>query len=166
MLNLSRVFALAAFISLAFSWPALARTDRTFAEIYTDCGIGAMISPKNDAVAAVTNVTWDLGTTAISSNISSPDSCVGGKGRLVGFIYNSYDHLEKNLASGSGTYLETLIVLAKYDVRSEQDRQVRIKTLRDGFADLAANPNYTDQTRYEKAKALYDLVSEQVSETV
>jgi len=84
---------------------------------------------------------------------------------VVGFIYNSYDHLEKNLASGSGTYLETLIVLAKYDVRSEQDRQARIKTLRDGFADLAENPDYSHRSRYEKAEALYELVSEQVKET-
>ena len=166
MLNASRVFALAMFVSLAFSQPAWASKDRTFAEIYTDCGIGAIISPRNDAVAAVTNVTWDLGTTAISSNISSPDSCVGGKGRLVAFIHDSYDHLEKNLASGSGTYLETLIVLAGYDVRSDEDRQARIKTLRDGFTELAANPGYTDQNRYEKARALYELVSEQVSETV
>lgn len=162
MMNAGKICALVAFAALAFPQPAMART---FAEIYTDCGIGAMIAPNNDAVATVTNVTWDLGTTAISSNISSPDSCVGGKGRLAAFIHDSYDHLEKNLASGSGTYLETLIVLAGYDVRSEEDRQARIKTLRDGFTELAANPGYTDQNRYEKAKALYELVSEQVSET-
>lgn len=162
MLNLSRVFALAAFVLLAFSQPALARD---FAEIYTDCGIGAMIAPRNDAVATVTNVTWDLGTTAISSNISSPNTCVGGKARLASFIHDSYGDLERNLASGSGSSLDALIVLAGYDVRTEKDRQARVKTLRDGFTRIVADPGYTEKNRYEKAKALYDLVSEQVSET-
>ena len=160
--NAGKIFALVGFVALAFPQPALARD---FAEIYTDCGIGAMIAPSNDAVATVTNVTWDLGTTAISSNISSPDACVGGKARLASFIHNSYDDLERNLASGSGSHLDALIVLAGYDVRTEKDRQARVETLRDGFAGIVADPGYTEKNRYEKAKALYDLVSEQVSET-
>ncbi len=46
---------------LMFSQPVSARE---FADIFTECGIGAMIAPNNEAVAAVTNVTWDCGTTA------------------------------------------------------------------------------------------------------
>jgi hypothetical protein len=59
---------------------------REFAEIYTECGLGAMIAPRTPAVAAVTNVTWDLGTTAVTSNISSPDTCQGGKEKTAAFI--------------------------------------------------------------------------------
>ena len=162
MMNVGKISALIAFAALAFPQPAMART---FAEIYTDCGIGAMIAPSNDAVATITNVTWDLGTTAISSNISSPDSCAGGKQRLAAFIHDSYNELERNLASGSGSHLDALIVLAQYDVRTEKDRQVRVKTLRDGFTKIVADPGYTQKNRYEKAKALYELVTEQVSET-
>lgn len=51
-----------------------AKKKRAFADIYTECGLGTMIAPKNAAVAAVTNVTWDLGTTAISSDDSSEDA--------------------------------------------------------------------------------------------
>jgi len=47
-----------------------------------------MIAPIN---VAVTNVTWDLGTTAISSDISSQDSCQGGKVKVRVFINNSYE---------------------------------------------------------------------------
>ena len=163
---LTRVVALAAVVSLAFLQPAwAARKDRTFAEIYTDCGIGAIISPRNDAVAAVTNVTWDLGTTAISSHLTSPDACAGGKERLAAFIHDSYNELERNLASGSGSHLDALIVLAGYDVRTENDHRTYVKRLRDGFTEIVADHGYTERNRYEKAKALYDLVTEQVSET-
>lgn len=64
---------------LAFAQPASARE---FADIYTDCGLGALIAPNNGAVAAVTNVTWDSGTTAVSSDASSAESCKGGKKSL------------------------------------------------------------------------------------
>ncbi len=74
---------LALSVSITFASFAMARE---FAEIYTDCGLGAMIAPRTPAVAAVTNVTWDLGTTAISSNISSPDSCMGGQAKMAAFI--------------------------------------------------------------------------------
>jgi len=74
------LFAVAA-AAFCFAQSASARE---FADIYTECGLGAMIAPNNAAVAAVTNVTWDLGTTAISSNASSADSCKGGKTKTRG----------------------------------------------------------------------------------
>lgn len=41
------------------------------------CGIGAMIFNDNETAAAISNVIWDLGTTALSSKISSQESCEG-----------------------------------------------------------------------------------------
>ena len=131
---------------------------REFAEIYTDCGIGGMIAPRSDAVAAVTNVTWDLGTTAISSNISSPDSCSGGKAEEAAFIYESYDSLVVDLASGHGAYLDGLAALAGYEGK---ERQRFIAALRSGFAGLVAAPDYPEQDRYAKSEALYNLVNAQ-----
>lgn len=163
MLTSRKALAFAAFVSLAFSQPAFARS---FGEIYEECGIGAMIAPESPAVAAVTNVTWDLGTTAIMSNISSPDTCVGGKEeKLAAFIHDSYNDLERNLASGSGTHLDALIVLAGYDVRTARDRQACVDKLRDGFTEIVSDAGYTQKNRYEKAKALYELVIQQMSET-
>ena len=34
------------------------------------CGIGAMIFDDNGAAAAISNIIWDLGTTALSTKIS------------------------------------------------------------------------------------------------
>ena len=131
---------------------------RDFAEIYTDCGIGGMIAPRSDAVAAVTNVTWDLGTTAISSNISSPDSCSGGQAEKAAFIHDSYDALEIDLASGHGTYLDALAALAGHEGQAQQHF---IAAVRAGFTKLVAAPDYHEQNRFAKAEALYNLVNEQ-----
>ncbi len=155
MFNAIKISAIAVLTLLVFSQPVMARE---FADIYTDCGIGAMIAPNNGAVAAVTNVTWDLGTTAISSNISSPDSCMGGQERTAAFIHGSYEYLEQDLARGCGTYLDALMVLAGYD---SQTKQEGIKALRNDFAKVVSEPGYTDKNSFEKAKALYGLVYKQ-----
>ena len=76
-------------LTLAFAASLLlaqAAGAREFADIYTDCGLGALIAPRTPAVAAVTNVTFDLGTTAIISNVSSPETCQGGKALAAAFI--------------------------------------------------------------------------------
>lgn len=152
MLNRFKIFVMAVFVLLMLSQPAMSRE---FADIYSDCGIGAMIAPRNSGVAGATNITWDSGTTAISSNISSPDTCNGGQEKMAAFIYDSYDSIEKDLASGSGTYLDTLTALTGYT----PDVQQKFKeALRNDFAKMVANSNYTDQSRFEKAEAFYNLI--------
>ncbi|HBR13976.1 MAG TPA: hypothetical protein DD723_00320 [Candidatus Omnitrophica bacterium] len=135
-----------------YSQPAMSRE---FADIYTECGIGAMIAPRNETVAAITNVTWDWGTTAISSNISSPDTCKGGQEKTAAFIHDSYEHLEKDLASGHGTYLDTLTALTGCDANGQQEF---VEALRLEFTKVVGDSSYTDKSRLEKAEALYNLV--------
>ena len=147
-----KTLAMVAFTLAAFSQPAMARE---FADIYEECGLGALIAPHNPAVAAVTNVTWDSGTTAITSNISSPSTCQGGQEKTAAFINDSYEFLENDLASGNGTYLDTLMVLAGVDAQS---RQQFSKTLRADFAELVSRTDYSSLNRFEKAGALYNLV--------
>ena len=128
---------------------------REFADIYTECGLGAMIAPRNSAVAAITNVTSDLGTTAISSNISSPDSCQGGQGRTAAFINKAYESLEANLAGGNGKYLDTLAALAVTDPLARQSFK---DALRKDFAEAVAVPGYLSKSRFEREQMLYNLV--------
>jgi len=128
---------------------------REFADIYTECGLGAMIAPKNEAVAAVTNVTWDLGTTAISSNISSEDTCQGGKAKVAAFINDSYENIEKDLASGNGKYLETLATLAKNDTQTKEEF---ITTLRSKFTTIVSTNDYNNLSTYQKSEKLYNTI--------
>jgi Protein of unknown function (DUF3015) len=156
-----KVSCLSLLLLFAFSQPSIAENKREFADIYSDCGLGALIAPKNSGVAAATNVIWDSGTTAISSNISSPESCEGGKEKVAAFIYDSYESIEKDLASGSGTHLDALLVLVGYDF---QENPQFIDTLRQDFATMVVEKNYFSNTRFEKAENLYNLVQKQAGE--
>lgn len=144
------IIAAAACAALAMTQDAEARE---FADIYTECGLGAMIAPNNEAVAAVTNVTWDLGTTAISSNASSPDTCQGGGARSAALIYRTYPELERDIANGQGEHLDALVALLEVEAADDF-----VASLRPAFAKLVADADYTGTSREEKAAALYDLV--------
>ncbi len=147
---LKKIAAVAAVLGL-FAGAAQARE---FADIYTECGLGAMIAPNNGVVAAITNVTWDLGTTAISSNASSADTCSGGKKKVAALLVNSYAQVETDLAKGEGEHLAALSVAA-----CGADSQRFHVALRQEFAALVAQPGYAAQGRVEKASALYDATA-------
>ena len=156
MSKVMRFTVLGALAFLVYVQPAMARE---FADIYTECGLGAMIAPRNTAVAAVTNVTWDSGTTAISSNITSPDTCNGGQPKTAAFIHNSYKSIESDLASGSGTYLDTLASLSGCP---SQDQSKLKAALRQDFAKAVAEPGYSNKSSFEKAELLYNLLYKNV----
>lgn len=146
----------AAAVLLTAAQPAAARE---FADIYTECGLGAMIAPNNGAVAAVTNVTWDLGTTAISSNASSPESCQGAKPKKAAFVHDAYAQIEKDLARGAGQHLSALMTLSGCSAQAQPQLAV---ALRQDFAAVAARDGYVAQTRFQQAESLYNVVSQRI----
>ncbi|MCI5226499.1 MAG: DUF3015 domain-containing protein [Candidatus Electrothrix sp. AX2] len=147
--------ALSFSISLAF---AQTGTAREFADIYTDCGLGAIIAPRTPVVAAITNVTFDLGTTAVSSNISSPETCAGGRARMAAFVHDAYDSLEVELAAGEGKYLDSLTALAGIE---QKEKTAFIQDVRKQFAHSVAAPDYTQQTLFTKAENLYNILTQE-----
>lgn len=149
--------AVAVLSLLIFSQPSLARE---FADIYSECGLGAMIAPKNEGVAAVTNVTWDSGTTAISSDATTPQACKGGQEKTASFIYDAYEHLERDLASGDGQYLDTLIALSGC---TPESRDALGQALRIDFAQSVSALGYSHQNRFEQANGLYDLLYRRIN---
>lgn len=154
-------FAFAAFASAALlAATAPSAQAREFADIYTDCGIGAMIAPNNSAVAAVTNVTWDLGTTAVSSNATSPDTCQGGKVKKAAFIHDAYPQLAQDLSRGQGAHLQALVTLSG----CRADSQAALAhAVRADFAQLAAAPSYAEQSRFVQARNLFDAFNQRVA---
>lgn len=126
---------------------------REFADIYTECGLGALIAPTNTAVAAVTNVTWDLGTTAVSSNVSSAESCQGGKKKVVSLIHNAYPQLTADISKGQGSNLDALTVAAQ----CEQSAGTKFKTqVRYEFSRLVADEQ--NKSQLDKNEDLYGIV--------
>jgi len=152
---------LAVFISV-LGFVSTSAHGREFADIYTDCGLGALIAPTNDAVAAVTNVTFDLGTTAISSNASSEDTCNGGKEKAAAYIYKSYASLENDLAKGNGEHLSALYNMMSC---SSNSRQQLTGALRKDFSEVVSRADYASSTRYEKSEVIYDMVTTRINAT-
>jgi len=128
---------------------------REFADIYVQCGLGAMIAPNTPAVAAVTNVTWDLGTTAILSNATSPETCKGGSAKTAAFIHDSYTPIENDLAKGQGEYLDTLMATTDCDASAHAEIA---SAVREDFATVVAQPGYAERSRFEKAESLFNIV--------
>lgn len=152
---------LAASVTSLVAFSTGAQADRSFGEIYADCGLGALIAQgvkdesTGDIVAIVTNVTWDLGTTAVSSNITSPNSCARGNAKTAAFILKSYAQLEKDLALGNGRYLDALAEVVEV---APADRPAFAQAIRAEFAKQAASTDYEPQSRQKKAEQLYNIV--------
>jgi hypothetical protein len=150
-LTARRTFAVAITAAL-LAFPVQAKRD--FGQIFIECGLGGLMAPQTQWAAVVTNVTWDAGTTAITSESSSPESCKGGQAKTAMMIYEAFPTIETELAQGRGEHLDALITLAG---RSDAERAALIASLRAGFAKTVAEPEYASLTRYERAAAFYDL---------
>lgn len=147
-------------VALLGAQSAFAQDDgRTFGQIYTDCGLGAMIASNTPAVAAVTNVTWDLGTTAISSNATSPETCQGGKAETAALIYDVYPQLEQDLARGDGQHLDALLALTGCDASVHDQLATR---LRADLATTVSASGYEAQSRHERAATMHQQLYEHV----
>jgi len=129
--------------------PQLQAGDRSFGDIYKECGLGAMIFNDTPIAAAVSNIIWDLGTTAVSSNISSEENCKGGEAKVAAFISKSYDDLELEIASGEGKYVDTLATMT--------DKKVSV--IREEFAELVASNEYSTLSKTKKVEKLYNIVA-------
>jgi len=144
------------------TFSSASQAERSFGEIYTDCGLGALIAQgldnesTADVIAIISNVTWDLGTTAISSNLTSEGSCARGDAKTAAFIFKSYAQLEKELALGNGRYLDALTEIAQI---APENKQKFAKTIRAEFARQAASTSYEFLSRKEKAELLYSIVT-------
>ena len=131
-------------------------SERSFGQIYTQCGIGGLLtspipSPVQEPLAVISNIVWDLGTTAISSNISSDGTCAGKPEKVAAFISDSYDNLEKELAQGEGKYLDTLVSMTKPE---NVTKEAFVASIRTDFASVVAS----NDSKFNKAEALYKIV--------
>lgn len=131
-----------------------------FGFIYTACGLGGMIGSIVDnktasqVMAVITNITFDLGTTASISYYSSVDTCYNTKATTAAFIYQSYENLEKEIAMGEGDYFDALAALAADDQESVEQYKA---DLRKQFALIVADDSYTQLSRYEKVENLFGV---------
>lgn len=126
--------------------------------IFEECGIGALLFPRWAIGASVSNFTWDLGTTAATSGLTTPEACKGGSGQLASYIYKSYDLIEQDLAKGDGKYLDMLTLFSE---KTLEEKEAFIQAVRTKFRDaVASSSDYSSLTRMEKTQLMYDIVNE------
>lgn len=140
---------------LAMPNGATAQTTREAPNPWLDCGIGAMIFPDAnlEVAAAVSNIIWDWGTTAVISAASSPDTCAGMDNVATAmFIQYSFANLELETAKGEGEYLTALS-----DMVGCADASAFAGAVRSDFATMVAAPGYAQQSVSQKAEGYYTI---------
>ena len=140
---------------LSFASSSFAKEAKNIENIFEECGIGGALFPTWPIGASVSNVTWDLGTTAATSGLTTPDSCAGGKAKVASYIYKSYDSLEQDLAAGEGKYLDALAILTEKNLHEKGEF---LSELREKFLEVVENENYSSMTRVEKASVVFEIV--------
>ncbi len=118
---------------------------------YPDCGIGAALF-ENDTGATISNVIWDLGSTALTSATASPETCEGFNPDVASFIEKSYDRLVEETAQGQGDHLNTLMSIV--NVSMDKKEQV-IANLRAHMANIVASQSYFEADKVEKINIYY-----------
>jgi len=122
---------------------------------FSDCGIGAAIF-KNTAWAAVTsNITWDVGSTAITSATASPETCQKQNVETAQFILDTYDNLVEETAQGEGAHLTAMMNILGCDASVQSSVKSEIRS---GAATAVASDTYNDKNAVQKASDLYNVV--------
>ena len=154
--TMKKMFVLLGIAAMIFFAPnVFAKETKDMQGIFEECGIGALLFPKWPIGASVSNFTWDLGTTASTSGLTTPDACAGGKAKLAAYIYKTYDSIEKDLANGNGEHLDTLAHLAG---KNQHEKDSFILEVRHQFLQSVEKNNYSSMDQLEKAKAVYAIV--------
>jgi len=125
---------------------------------WVDCGIGAMIFTETGWAAVISNVIWDLGTTAVTSDYSSQNTCGSKKAQSAMFIGATYANLSDDLVKGDGKHLRALLDIRGCEVASQN---AIIDAVRPQFAQSLRDAGYAAQSPVAKAEAMYNLFEAQ-----
>ncbi len=134
-------------------------SSREFADVYSECGLGGMIfsgeSDSNVILAIISNVTWDLGTTAHSSNVSSAENCITRGSTSALFIMENLPQIEGDIAKGEGEHLAAAV--SSFGCESQLQSltsELQIKTIESIDTGV-----YAEFTELEKSAQIFDTIS-------
>lgn len=159
-MNLHRYFLAFAFVSAAIS-PTTSVADEEKLNPWTQCGIGAMIFSELPAAAVISNVIWDLGTTAVTSAAGSPHTCEGKDIRAAIFINETYANIEEETAIGKGAHVTAMLNIL--GCKSAAHEAI-IDSVRVDFSEVVSQSNYARLTREQKAQDYYFIVQSNLNE--
>jgi len=123
---------------------------------YRDCGLGAAIFPNHHIAAAISNVIWDLGTTAVTSATMSPETCSDVHAKTAKFIIDNYPNLIEDIAKGDGEHL--VAVLDIEGCASHAQASV-IADVRDSISQTISAASYAQKDLSGKASDYYSALT-------
>ena len=139
-------------LAAALIAPSVSAADNNI-NAWKQCGIGAMIFDQNGVAAAISNIIWDLGTTAVTSKLSSAENCNSGSAKTAMFIKQSYKNIIEETAQGEGEYITAMLDLLEV---SEENRVTTIAAVRNDMARLVSEDSYASKAQSEKAELYYN----------
>lgn len=127
-------------------------TGRSVEQIYKQCGIGgAIFGNSSEILAIISNVTFDLGTTAAISNSMSPETCQGGNVRAAVLIKEAFPSVEQDLAAGEGAHLSALANVASCD---------SVSAIRNDYGQYTQTTAYKQASQQQNVETLYRIVDQ------
>ncbi|MEE4246505.1 MAG: DUF3015 family protein [Kangiellaceae bacterium] len=153
------VKTLAATSLVLMSATSTAESGREGVNLYSDCGIGAALFPTAPVGAVISNIIWDVGTTATSTFISSPESCVDRSAQVVTLINDAYQNIEEETAIGAGAHITAMLDIMECDAAV---RKSLTSDIRDDFKLLVSASDYAEQTQKDKTINYFDTVANNV----
>ncbi|MGH1374389.1 MAG: DUF3015 family protein [Cellvibrionaceae bacterium] len=123
---------------------------------FSDCGIGAAIF-ENNVAAAISNVIWDVGTTAVTSATASPETCNGKEVEAAAFIFESYEDLVAESSVGEGEHLNSLMDILSVSDSAKADVVTEVRA---SLAALISDAAYSSQDSVQRAENFYNSVME------
>jgi len=156
----SAAIACALAVSAPFASAEGKKAPGTGPDPFSECGIGASLFKDTHWAAVTSNITWDLGTTAVTSATMSPETCSARKMQAAQFILDTYESLAEETAKGQGENLTAMLDI--YGCQQADQRGV-INAVRAEMATQVVSATYTQQTNIEKAATYYNAVSSAAS---
>jgi hypothetical protein len=117
---------------------------------WQDCGLGAMVFPDNGVAAAISNVIWDLGTTAVTSASASEDNCNATRVQTARFVTESLPNLEEDIVKGEGQHLTTMLNLIGCETAQQN-------VVSNDFSSIMTNATYSGMDLQQKAESLFSV---------
>lgn len=125
---------------------------------YSDCGIGAALFKDTEWAAVTSNVTWDLGTTAMTSATVSPETCTKRKVKTAMFIRDTYAQIVEDSARGQGEHLAA--ALNMFECGANQN--AAMGEIRANMNKAVSTPGFNDHQQIEKAGQLFNIIDNAV----
>ncbi len=145
-----------AFVAISASMGVQAEEiNKSGADIWTKCGIGGLIFQDIPVAALISNVTWDLGTTAVTSATASPDTCQGSSFQTAQFIMENYDALAEETSRGQGEHLNAVLALSGC---AAEEHAVAIDAIRADMGSKVISAEYAAQNQQQKSADFFSSV--------